>query len=125
MAKLIKPVLHDEDFWAHVLAAREDELVLQTSTAIDRRSLQAAGGYLSGRSARQHFGLPGDSRILALEIRWPDRAVSMIDGPVFVPNSLLTNTRRAHIPGQPSPSQSGSTLPFNDPHATALNGPSV
>ena len=125
MVKPIKLVLHDEDFWAHVLAAREDELVLQTSTAIDRRSLQAAGGYLSGRSARQHFGLPGDSRILALEIRWPDRAVSMIDGRAFEPNSLLTITRRAGIPEQLSSSQSGSTLQFNDPHATVFNGPSV
>ena len=70
------------------------ELLLHTSTGIYRRSVHAAGGYLSGRSARQHFGLPRDSSIIALEVRWPDRVVSMIDGRSLHPNSLLTITRR-------------------------------
>lgn len=71
------------------------ELLLHTSTGIYRRSVQAAGGYLSGRSARQHFGLPRDSSIIALEVRWPDRVVTMIDGGSLQPDSLLTVTRRA------------------------------
>ncbi|MDE0340012.1 MAG: CRTAC1 family protein, partial [Caldilineaceae bacterium] len=71
------------------------ELLLHTSTGIYRRSVHAAGGYLSGRSARQHFGMPLESRIIALEVRWPDRALSLIDGRALQPGSLLTITRRA------------------------------
>ena len=71
------------------------ELLLHTSTGIYRRSVHAAGGYLSGRSARQHFGIPLESRIIALEVRWPDRVLSLIDLPVIQPGSLLTITRRA------------------------------
>ena len=70
------------------------ELLLHTSTGIYRRSVHAAGGYLSGRSARQHFGLPLDTSIIALEVRWPDRVVSLIDGRSLQPDSLLTVTRR-------------------------------
>ncbi len=71
------------------------ELLLHTSTGIYRRSVHAAGGYLSGRSARQHFGMPLESRIIALEVRWPDRVLSLIDGRDLQPGSLLTITRRA------------------------------
>ena len=71
------------------------ELLLHTSTGIYRRSVHAAGGYLSGRSARQHFGMPLESRIIALEVRWPDRVLSLIDGRALQPGSLLTITRRA------------------------------
>ncbi len=71
------------------------ELLLHTSTGIYRRSVHAAGGYLSGRSARQHFGIPLESRIIALEVRWPDRVLSLIDVPVIQPGNLLTITRRA------------------------------
>ena len=71
------------------------ELLLHTSTGIYRRSVHAAAGYLSGRSARQHFGMPLESRIIALEVRWPDRGLSLIDGRALQPGSLLTITRRA------------------------------
>ena len=71
------------------------ELLLHTSTGVLRRSVHAAGGYLSGRSARQHFGLPEGSGIHALEIRWPDRVLSLIDVRGLQPGSLLTITRRA------------------------------
>ena len=81
------------------------QLLLHTSTGLYRRSVQAAGGYLSGRSARQHFGLPEETRIHALEIRWPDRNVSLIDGPALQPNSLLTITRLAARTEQPAPSE--------------------
>ena len=70
------------------------ELLLHTSTGIYRRSVHAAGGYLSGRSARQHFGMPPESRIIMLEVRWPDRVLSLIDGRAIQPASLLTITRR-------------------------------
>ena len=71
------------------------ELLLHTSTGIYRRSVHAAGGYLSGRSARQHFGMPLESRIIMLEVRWPDRVLSLIDGRAIQPATLLTITRRA------------------------------
>ncbi len=71
------------------------ELLLHTSNGVFRRNVHAAGGYLSGRSARQHFGLPEGSRIHALEIRWPDRVLSLIDARALQPGSLLTITRRA------------------------------
>ena len=71
------------------------ELLLHTSTGIYRRSVHAASGYLSGRSARQHFGMPPESRIIMLEVRWPDRVLSLIDGRAIQPASLLTITRRA------------------------------
>ncbi|MDE0632965.1 MAG: CRTAC1 family protein [Caldilineaceae bacterium] len=80
------------------------ELLLHTSTGIYRRSVHAAGGYLSGRSARQHFGLPRGSSIIALEVRWPDRIVSLIDGRSLQPNSLLTVTRRNPRAEQTAPS---------------------
>ncbi len=79
------------------------ELLLHTSTGVYRRSVQAAGGYLSGRSARQHFGLPHGSRIEALEVRWPDGVVSMIEGPVLEPDSWLTITRSDALPEQSPP----------------------
>ena len=78
------------------------ELLLHTSTGIYRRSVHAAGGYLSGRSARQHFGLPLESSIIALEVRWPDRVLSLIDVRALPPGSLLTITRRAARTDQPS-----------------------
>ena len=71
------------------------ELLLHTSNGVFRRSVHAAGGYLSGRSARQHFGLPDGSGIHALEIRWPDRVLSLIDVRALQPGSLVTITRRA------------------------------
>ena len=81
------------------------ELLLHTSTGVYRRNVAAAGGYLSGRTARLHFGFPDESRIHALEIRWPDRSLSLIDGRMLQPNSILTITRRV-APGQrPAPSE--------------------
>lgn len=85
------------------------ELLLHTSTGIYRRSVHAAGGYLSGRSARQHFGMPPESSIIALEVRWPDGVVSRIDGQRLEPNSLLTVTRRT--PGTEKPAPSGASRP--------------
>ena len=71
------------------------ELLLHTSNGVFRRSVHAAAGYLSGRSARQQFGLPEGSGIHSLEIRWPDRVLSLIDGRALQPGSLVTITRRA------------------------------
>ena len=83
------------------------ELLLHTSTGVYRRSVHATGGYLSGRSARQHFGMPLESSIIALEVRWPDRVVTLIDEQLLLPNSLLTITRRTAETEPTAPSDAG------------------
>ncbi len=68
------------------------EVILHTSTGVYRRHVQAAGGYLSGRSTQLHFGLPHDSRIDALEVHWPDGVVSRIRGRDIQPYSRVQIT---------------------------------
>ncbi len=68
-------------------------VILHTSTGVYHRRVQAASGYLSGRSAQLHFGLPQDSQIHALEIRWPDGVVSSISGYAVQPHSRVQVTR--------------------------------
>ena len=98
------------------------ELLLHTSTGIYRRSVQAAGGYLSGRSARQHFGLSDGTRINALEIRWPDRTVSVVDGHFLQPDSWLTVVRRDATSEQPSGAIVRSALPSKQMQPSYRNG---
>ena len=69
------------------------EVRLQTSMGVYRRQVQAASGYLSGRSPALHFGLPEDSEILVLEVRWPDGTVSLISGQSLQPNSRVAVSR--------------------------------
>ncbi len=69
------------------------EVLLRTSTGVYQRRVQAASGYLSGRSAQLHFGLPRDSQIHALEIHWPDGVVSVISGQAISPHSRVQVTR--------------------------------
>ncbi len=45
------------------------------------RDLRVGSGYLSGDAPRIHFGVPYGATVQALEIRWPDGAVSHIDSP--------------------------------------------
>ena len=54
-------------------------LTLRTSTGEYRRRIRVTSGYLSGDPSRIHFGLPAESQIEALEIRWPDGAVSTVE----------------------------------------------
>jgi hypothetical protein len=55
------------------------------------RDVRAASGYLSGDPARIHFGFPVATSVTALEIRWPDGAVSRVEQPA--PQTLLEVTR--------------------------------
>jgi hypothetical protein len=55
------------------------------------RDVRVGSGYLSGDAPRIHFGVPDDATIEALEIHWPDGAVSRIDAPQ--PGALLTIER--------------------------------
>jgi hypothetical protein len=66
-------------------------LRLQTDQGTYLRDVRVASGYLSGDPTRVHFGLPSAARIEALEIRWPDGAVSRVED--LTQNQLLEVTR--------------------------------
>jgi hypothetical protein len=51
---------------------------LITDRGVQRRDLRASGGYLSGDPLRLYFGLPPGAAAQALEITWPDGAVSRV-----------------------------------------------
>lgn len=57
------------------------QLALQTDMGVLRRDVRAAGGYLSGNPLRVHFGFPAASELQALNIVWPDGAVSTVASP--------------------------------------------
>jgi hypothetical protein len=67
------------------------ELFLHTSSGVYYRDVRAASGYLSGDPVRVHFGLPANAHLEALEVRWPDGAVSVVDD--LSPGVLLRITR--------------------------------
>ena len=66
-------------------------LTLQTDQGSYTRTLRASSGYLSGDPAQVHFGLPENSRVNALAIRWPDGATSVLNE--LMPNSVVQVTR--------------------------------
>ncbi|MEM7033237.1 MAG: ASPIC/UnbV domain-containing protein [Chloroflexota bacterium] len=55
-----------------------------------QREVRVASGYLSGDPARMHFGLPADTELEMLEIRWPDGTITQID--TLEPQTLLQIT---------------------------------
>jgi hypothetical protein len=56
------------------------EVVLYTSHGSFTRNIRASSGYLSGDPVRLHFGFPSHATLHSLEIRWPDGAVSTVEG---------------------------------------------
>jgi hypothetical protein len=66
-------------------------LALHTSAGTFTRDVRAISGYLSGDSARVHFGIPAGATIDRLEVRWPDGAVTTLAQPAA--HTLLTITR--------------------------------
>ena len=66
-------------------------LALYTDKGTLRRDVRASGGYLSGDPTRVHFGVPAGASVQALEISWPDGAVSSIMAPPI--DQHLTVTR--------------------------------
>jgi enediyne biosynthesis protein E4 len=66
-------------------------LVLRASSGAYFRDVRAGSGYLSGDTARVHFGLPTGATIEQLEVRWPDGAVSLVERPAA--HSVVTITR--------------------------------
>ncbi len=67
------------------------QLILHTDAGNYARDVRASSGYLSGDTARVHFGFPVGARPLRLEVQWPDGAQSVVNAPA--PHSLLTLTR--------------------------------
>jgi len=66
-------------------------ITLYTDASTLVRDVRAASGYLSGDPARVHFGLPGDAKLVKLEIRWPDGSLSSVEE--IEQNTLLQITR--------------------------------
>jgi hypothetical protein len=64
---------------------------LLTTQGSLQRDVRSSGGYLSGESARLHFGLPPGANIAAIEIIWPDGAHSTVQN--VTGNSRLKITR--------------------------------
>lgn len=67
--------------WSNSLNSRAIGAILSlhTDTGIYQRTIQTASGYLTGDSSRVHFGLPEESQLLRLEIRWPDGYHSVVN----------------------------------------------
>ncbi len=55
-------------------------VTLHTDRGEQLRAVRVASGYLSGDSSRLHFGVAEGAAITGLSIRWPDGAVSDVDG---------------------------------------------
>ena len=72
----------------HALGAT---LTLYTSAGALTREVRSSTGYLSGAAPRVHFGLPAGTTIERLEVRWPDGAVSSVEG--LAAQTLVTVTR--------------------------------
>jgi len=74
-------------------AAIGAQVTLQTGQGVQVRDVRAISGYLSGDSARLHFGLGQDAALDALTVRWPDGAVSTVDNPPANQRVTITRTR--------------------------------
>jgi hypothetical protein len=72
----------------YALGAR---LALHTSTGTYYRDVHANSGYISGDPSRIHFGVPAGAVPQRLEVRWPDGAISSVDG--LAMRTLVTVTR--------------------------------
>lgn len=55
------------------------------------RDVRALSGYLSGDPPRLHFGVPDEATITQLTVRWPDGAVSQVEG---IEQGMLATVRR-------------------------------
>jgi hypothetical protein len=66
-------------------------VTLRTSTGTYKRQHLTARGYLSGAPSRLHIGFPVSSMLDALEIRWPDGQITLIND--VRANTLLAVTR--------------------------------
>lgn len=68
------------------------QLLLKTDKGTMQRDVRATSGYLSGDPVRVHFGVGEAVKLAALQIVWPDGAVSTIEQ--LTPATLVRATRR-------------------------------
>lgn len=67
-------------------------LTLHTNNGTYEREVRVVNGYASGDPARVHFGFPTGSKLMRLDIRWPDSATSSVSD--LDPGTRVTVTRR-------------------------------
>lgn len=67
------------------------QVTLHSSAGDFTRDVRSASGYLSGDPPQLHFGVPAVARLGALEVRWPDGAISTVQD--VRPNSRVLITR--------------------------------
>jgi enediyne biosynthesis protein E4 len=72
------------------------ELTVVTDRGVLSRVQRSGAGYLSGDPMQLHVGLPADATISALQVRWPDGAVSRLAAPDA--QMLITITRGEDLP---------------------------
>lgn len=63
------------------------QITLLTGDTTYRRDVRVATGYLSGGPPRVHIGFPRDTQLQALEVRWPDGVLTVIDE--LEPNTFI------------------------------------
>ncbi len=73
---------------SHAIAA---PVTLHTDGGDQLRAVRVASGYLSGDASRLHFGVADGVTVTGLTIRWPDGAVSEVDG--VTPGEMITIIR--------------------------------
>lgn len=71
------------------------ELRLETAAGVFVRDVRASGNYLSAGPTQVHFGIPADTTINALEIRWPDGNFSRVEAPAAGTRLTVTRGDRA------------------------------
>jgi hypothetical protein len=67
-------------------------LTLHTSNGTYDREVRAVSGYASGDPARVHFGFPAGSKLMRLDVRWPDGATFSVSD--LDPGTRVTVTRK-------------------------------
>lgn len=67
------------------------QVLLHTDSGTLLRDARAGSGYLSGDPIRLHFGVANSATLEALEIIWPDGAISVVEE--ITADSLVTITR--------------------------------
>jgi hypothetical protein len=70
-------------------------LKLHTSEGTFLRDVRVSSGYLSGDTARIHFGIPKTAEVQKLEIAWPDGQSTTLD--TLEHNTLVTISRKGDL----------------------------
>lgn len=72
-------------------------VIMKTDKRRMMQSVEAGASYLSQNDFRLHFGLGGNEKIEAVEVRWSDGKIEAISG--VLPNRILTVTQSKGVTG--------------------------